>query len=67
MVLEKLKEFRKRKGYTKRDLSKKAGIASSTYYDKEEGKTSFKTDEFIRIVIALNLDRKEVLELLELH
>ncbi|EQF22266.1 helix-turn-helix family protein [Clostridioides difficile CD160] len=67
MVLEKLKEYREKKGYTKRDLSTKAGIAYSTYYDKEEGNTSFKTDEFIRIVKALNLNRKEVLELLELH
>ena len=67
MKLEKLKEYRIEKGYTKMDLSTKSGIASSTYYDKEKGNTSFKTDEFISIVEALNLNREEVLELLDLH
>ncbi|MFL8710901.1 helix-turn-helix domain-containing protein [Clostridioides sp. GD02377] len=67
MNLEKLKEFREIKGYTKLDLSIKIQMPYSTYSDKEIGNTSFKADEFAKIVKALNLNRKEVFELLDLH
>lgn len=66
MNLEKLKEFRNRSECTKLDLSIKIGIPYSTYFDKENGKTSFKLAEFIEIVKALGLNKEEVFELLNL-
>ncbi|HBG2132404.1 TPA: helix-turn-helix transcriptional regulator [Clostridioides difficile] len=66
MNLEKLKEFRKHSECTKLDLSIKIGIPYSTYFDKENGKTSFKLSEFIEIVKALGLNKEEVFELLNL-
>ncbi|HBG5344041.1 TPA: helix-turn-helix transcriptional regulator [Clostridioides difficile] len=67
MKLEKLKEFRERSECTKLDLSIKIRMPYSTYFDKENGKTSFKSAEIIEIIKALGLNKKEVFELLNLH
>ena len=50
----KIKEYRKNKGYTQKEIALMLGIKQNTYSDKELGKSKFTIDEVKKL--------KEILE-----
>lgn len=61
--LERLKEIRLEHGYTQQQFATYIGLSTSTYTDKEAGKTKFKVEELEKILKFLNLDPLELLDL----
>lgn len=61
--LERLKEIRLEHGYTQQQFATYIGLSTSTYTDKEAGKTKFKVEELEEILKFLNLDPLELLDL----
>ncbi|AWH83435.1 TPA: helix-turn-helix transcriptional regulator [Clostridioides difficile] len=66
MNLDRLKELRESRGYTQQMLSTYINMSTSTYNDKEKGKTSFKIEELEKIAKLLKFTKEEIFELLDL-
>jgi len=59
---QKLKELRRKKGWSVRKLAQEAGVSKSTVSDVELGKRRPTADYLIKIAQALNMEERELLE-----
>ena len=53
---EKIRLYRIAKGYSQKDLEDRSGVSLRSISRLEQGNTSIQLDNFIRILIALDLD-----------
>ncbi|WP_296644652.1 helix-turn-helix transcriptional regulator [Romboutsia sp. 13368] len=63
MNLDLLKRTRMYKGYNQYQMAEGIGLTRQTYNYKENGKSSFNSDELLRITTFLDLSFKEVNEI----
>lgn len=63
-MLNKIKGARVGAGYSVRDVSNALGITETMYRRKEAGKTKFSIDEFVKLVVFLNLTMIQVDDIL---
>lgn len=59
---QRLKELRRKKGWSVRKLAREAGVSKSTVSDVELGKRKPTADYLIKIAQALNMEERELLE-----
>ena len=63
MNLDLLKRTRMYKGYNQYQMADGIGLTRQTYNYKENGKSSFNSDELLRIAIFLDLSHEDVNEI----
>ena len=63
MNVLKLKGKRTENGLTQEELAEKTGISSISYCRKENGTREFNCSEISKIIIALRLNEREVMEI----
>ncbi len=63
MNLDLLKRTRLYKGYQQYEIADGIGLTRQTYNYKENGKSSFNSDELLRIAIFLDLNFREINEI----
>lgn len=56
----KVKEYRKKKGYTQKELAEKLGIKQNSYSDKENGKRGFNVKELLLLEKILDASISEL-------